>query len=182
MKKITVNNKIKSSILIACILLIACYITLSTNKKATEIILNRKNNNNIYVYVKGEVKNTGQIYLNNNATVKDAIEKSGGITPKADISKVNLNKKIKEGEVIQIPIKERYIEIEDEIEDENSTKININKASKEKLMELEGIGEKTAERIIKYREDEEFFSIEDIMNVSGIGEKKYEKIKKDICI
>ena len=34
----------------------------------------------------------------------------------------------------------------------------------------------------KYREDEEFFSIEDIMNVSGIGEKKDEKIKKDICV
>lgn len=65
---------------------------------------------------------------------------------------------------------------------ENSSRVNINKANKIELMELEGIGEKTAERIIKYRQNNKFNNIQDIMEVKGIGEKKYDKIKNYICI
>lgn len=60
-----------------------------------------------------------------------------------------------------------------------SFKININTATKEELMRLPGIGEKTAEDIIRHRQTYgEFKRIEDIMNVKGIGQKKFEKIKR----
>ena len=43
---------------------------------------------------------------------------------------------------------------------------------------MPGIGEKTAEKILQYRETNGSFKTkEDIMKVSGIGESKYEKIK-----
>jgi len=62
-------------------------------------------------------------------------------------------------------------------------KININTAAAEELDKLDGIGEKIAERIIKYREEHGAFEvIEDIMKVSGIGEKKFADIKDDICV
>ena len=61
--------------------------------------------------------------------------------------------------------------------------VNINLASAEELMTLEGIGEVTAEAIIEYRnENGAFSSPEDIMNVKGIGEKKYKKICGMICV
>ena len=60
--------------------------------------------------------------------------------------------------------------------------VNINTANEEELMKLKGVGEKTAEKIIEYREQCPFESIEDIMNVSGIGEKKFEDIKDMICV
>lgn len=60
--------------------------------------------------------------------------------------------------------------------------ININTADAEQLVKLKGVGEKTAEKIIEYREQCPFESIEDIMNVSGIGEKKFEDIKDMICV
>lgn len=64
-----------------------------------------------------------------------------------------------------------------------NTKININEASKEELTTLNGIGEKTAEKIINYRKEHgEFASIEDITNVSGIGASIFEKIKENITI
>ncbi|UKI15606.1 MAG: helix-hairpin-helix domain-containing protein [Ruminococcus sp.] len=56
--------------------------------------------------------------------------------------------------------------------------VNINTASAEELMSLNGIGEKTAEAIIEYRKSTPFEKPEEIMNVKGIGEKKYENIKK----
>lgn len=57
-------------------------------------------------------------------------------------------------------------------------KVNINTATKEELMKLPGIGEKTAEQIIRHREIYgKFRKIEDIMNVKGIGQKKFERIK-----
>ena len=50
-------------------------------------------------------------------------------------------------------------------------------------MTLTGIGEKKAEDIIKYREENgAFTSIEDIKNVKGIGNSIYEKIKDYITI
>ncbi|MFZ4568879.1 MAG: ComEA family DNA-binding protein [Bacteroidota bacterium] len=60
--------------------------------------------------------------------------------------------------------------------------IDIQKASKNDLMKLPGIGEATAERIIEYREQEGFDKIEDIMNVKGIGTKKYDKMRAHISL
>ena len=48
-------------------------------------------------------------------------------------------------------------------------------------MTLNGIGEKKAESIIQYREENGSFStIEDIKNISGIGEKTFENLKEEI--
>ncbi len=60
--------------------------------------------------------------------------------------------------------------------------ININSASRVQLMNLPGIGEKTAQKIIDYRTGNPFRSIEDIMNVKGIGPKKFEKMRASIKI
>ncbi len=60
--------------------------------------------------------------------------------------------------------------------------VNINTASAEELMSLNGIGEKTAEAIIEYRKSTPFEKPEEIMNVKGIGEKKYENNKNSICV
>ncbi|HUU39635.1 MAG TPA: helix-hairpin-helix domain-containing protein [Desulfatiglandales bacterium] len=62
-------------------------------------------------------------------------------------------------------------------------KININKASADELAQLEGIGQKYAERIVEFRTNNgPFKSIEDILNVPGIGPKTYEANKDRITI
>ena len=61
--------------------------------------------------------------------------------------------------------------------------MNINTAGSELLQTLPGIGPKTAERIIEYRETVgRFKSIEAIQDVKGIGPKRYERIKALITV
>ena len=61
--------------------------------------------------------------------------------------------------------------------------INLNTASKEELMKISGIGEKTAGNISAYREKNgKFKTIDELMNVKGIGEAKFAKFKKYLFI
>lgn len=60
--------------------------------------------------------------------------------------------------------------------------ISLSTASTEELMRIPGIGPKTAETLIGYRETTPFNVIEDIMKISGIGEKTYYKIRGYLCL
>ncbi|MFZ2537440.1 MAG: helix-hairpin-helix domain-containing protein [Oscillospiraceae bacterium] len=61
--------------------------------------------------------------------------------------------------------------------------VNINTASKEQLMSLDGIGNTISERIITFRKDiGGFNSIDEIMSVKGIGEKTFAAIKHRLTV
>ena len=61
--------------------------------------------------------------------------------------------------------------------------ININTADSETLCLIEGIGVKTAEKIIDYRNTHgNLTSTDEIMSIKGIGEKTYDKIKSYLCV
>ena len=61
--------------------------------------------------------------------------------------------------------------------------ININTATAEELTELPRIGDVTAARIVKWREENgPFAATEELMNVQGIGERVYERIRPHVTV
>ena len=152
----------------------------------------------IIVHVTGAIKKDGIIKAKQGDRIADVIEKAGGITEEADLSKVNLAYRVSDGQKIYIPsINEKDFQTETEeyitneagkniiVEEKetNKEKVNINTATQTELETLSGIGPSTALKIINYRnENGKFKTKEDIKNVPGIGEQKYESIKENINI
>ena len=139
----------------------------------------------IDVFISGFVNNPDVYTLKKGSIIKDAVEMAGGFSENACRDYVNLAKKLEPGEHIIIPSRDEVKDLNPvQVEDapNSSSLVNINKASKEELMRLPGIGERKAEAIIKYRNSKSFSNIEDIMNISGIKEAAFNKIKDKICI
>ena len=150
----------------------------------------------VTVHVAGAVAKPGLVSLPMGARVNDAIKLAGGAKPGAYLDGVNLAEVVRDGEQIFIPTspadaggatasttstsaaKPRGAGHASDKKKTPSGAININTASKAMLMQLPGVGEVTADRIIaKRRELGRFASPEQLMDVSGIGPKKFEKMK-----
>lgn len=140
-------------------------------------------NMDIYVYICGQVMHEGVYILSKGDRVYQAIEAAGGLTGEADSKQINQAMELTDGIQIYIPAIGESINNQLVNEDVDDGKININTASKEKLMEIPGIGETKAIAIINYRETKgNFNTIEDIMNIDGIKEGTFNKIKDYIKV
>lgn len=159
-----------------CVAGIIGYVFMNNAPKNEVVVSKASETNKIYVHVKGEVKNPGLYEFEYGDRINDAIIKAGGKTENADVDRVNLAKHLIDGTEVVIPdISTRDIE--------DGEKININTANVKRLQDINGVGEATAEKIIKYREESGGFnSIEEIMNIEGIGLKTFESMKDSICV
>ena len=133
----------------------------------------------IYVYACGAVASPGVYELPSGSRVYEAIAAAGGFREDAADTEINQAEVLEDEMRIYVPTIEELA---------NATisgngKVNINRASKEELMTLPGVGASRAESIIQYREEQGTFkSIEDIMHISGIKEALFEKIKELITV
>lgn len=143
----------------------------------------------IVVEIKGEVKNPNIYKLNENSIIEDLINKAGGLTEFADISKINRAEKLQDHIAIVIPNKNdpNSQNILSSSVSASSTQgnslVNLNTATDTELQSLPGVGPSKAKSIIEYREKNGGFkSIDEIKNIKGIGESSFEKLKDKITI
>ena len=159
-----------------------------SNHKSDRIDNEEKNDDKqdekIFVDVKGAVKHPGVFETTKDKRVKDLIEEAGGLLDDADTSTLNLSQKVKDQMVIYVLKHGEKPKQMSEIGTTSSSSgdvININTANKEQLMKISGVGKTKAEAIIEHREKNgDFKKKEDITKVRGIGKATFEKIKDKI--
>ncbi len=124
----------------------------------------------ITVEVKGNGAKNGLYSLEKYSTINDLI-KIVEMKEDADLSSYNLQQPLKSMDIITINLISEF------------PKVSINSANLDELCTLDGIKEKTAQKIIDYRNNNgPFQSLEELMEVPGIGEAKYNKLKDKICL
>ena len=169
------------------------------NNGSTSSLFGTKQLGNIVIHVIGEVKKPGVIKLKEGSRIIDAINKCGGQTEDADLSKINLAYVLDDGSQVYIPrIKEDIqnttimkteagnnviVNNVTQTNDGKDPKVNLNTATLEKLITLPGVGESTAQKIIEYRnKNKKFKSIDELKNIAGIGEAKFNALKDFIYV
>lgn len=125
----------------------------------------------IQVEIKGAVKNPGIYTLKYESNVKALITASGGLLDSADDSNLSYLRILNDKDVIVVQEKNESVKL-----------ISINGASVEELDNLPGIGPSIASRIVEYRNEHTFTSLEQIKEVKGIGDSLFNKIKELICL
>jgi len=58
--------------------------------------------------------------------------------------------------------------------------INVQKASKDELMCIKGIGDKKASAILKYRKSHKLKSADDLLEIKGFGKALVANVKKEV--
>jgi len=151
----------------------------------------------IRVYVSGAVVKPGLYDVPLDSRADDAITNAGGFTELADMERVNIAKKLKDGMQINVPTRKlnkastknnekKSMNTTDSVkkidtkktQDKSINVININTASATELEQLPGIGPAMAQRIIAFRENGKLKSVEDLLKIKGIGKSKLGQIKE----
>jgi competence protein ComEA len=138
----------------------------------------------VVVEVAGEVRNPGVYLFQNPPTLKEVIEKAGGLKETAQFDTASFSEILETGTLLTVT-KESSREVKVKMERMAANKLlvfsiplDLNRVSMEDLCLIPGIGESLAQEIITYRERRKgFLSVEELKNVRGIGGKKYKNLK-----
>ena len=121
----------------------------------------------IMAQVDGEVVTPGVYELPDDARVNDLVLAAGGLTPKGDVSGLDLAAPVTDGQTVIVP----------------GRCLNINTATVEEFDSLPGIGPSRAADIIAARRQlGGFSSVQDLTMVGGIGPATLDRITTEDCV
>lgn len=161
------------------------------------------------IEVQGAVTTPGVYALEADARIYDALMAAGGPRAEADLSDLNIAARLVDGSVLTVPYRAAWpgdgtpgasalnppaytrsgwqgvgpssIAV-GAVAAPAGGRININSATQAALEKLPGVGPKTAEKIIRFREMQPFASVEDLQYVQGIGEKRLETLRPHVTV
>ncbi len=157
----------------------------------------------IRVQVSGAVMSPGVYSMNDGDRVMDAIAAAGGVDPNANLTAINLARRVQDethyhipfiGETPPSPAQTLIKAAEDSSgiprrQNSNGSNsgvknlVDLNTASAQDLQSLPGIGSVLAGRIIAHREaNGPFAAVSDIENVPGIGPRTLESIRALVTV
>jgi competence protein ComEA len=130
----------------------------------------------IVVAVTGKVKQPGLVRLPVGSRIADAIAAAGGIVPGADLTGLNLARKVVDGELVTVGVPTAAGPA-------TGGKVNLNTATVAQLDALPGVGPVLAQRILDWRDRRGGFrSVTDLRQVEGIGDAKFDQLKDLVTV
>lgn len=143
----------------------------------------------LVVSVVGKVRSPGLVTVPGGARVADALGAAGGPVDGADLTTVNLARKLSDGEQVYVGIP-----VPAAVPAQTGppgtpappgapAKVNLNTATAEQLDALPGVGTVTAQRIIDWRtQHKTFTSVDQLQEVDGIGPSKFAKLRDLVTV
>lgn len=134
----------------------------------------RQSAGEVIVYVSGAVRRPGIVRLREGDRVADALKAAGGALRSADPGAVNLAARVLDGQQVVVPRGGGGAT------GSGAAQISLSSATSEELQTLDGIGPGLAQKIIDYRAQHGFRSVDDLSEVPGIGEKRLEALRAQL--
>lgn len=159
----------------------------------------------VVVHVIGAVSSPGLVTLPAGSRVSDAVERAGGATGPADLTRVNLARVVADGERLWVPAVGET-EAPAAVDGTGAaptaggaapapgagagssgsspeTLVDLNTADRTTLETLPGIGPSLADRIIAWRDAHgRFRAVEDLLDVSGIGDGRFADLRDRVRV
>lgn len=152
----------------------------------------------VVVSIVGKVRKPGLVRVPDGARVADAIGKAGGPLPGADLTTVNLARRVADGEQILVGLPQPSAALPNGAQPDAAPwgsaaggarpgpaggKVDLNHATVEQLDTLPGVGPVTARHILDWRTQHgRFNSVEQLREVDGIGERRFQQLKSQVTV
>lgn len=133
----------------------------------------------VVVAVAGKVRKPGLLRLPAGSRVDDAVRAAGGASPGADLTLLNLARRLVDGEQVLVGVPGAGA---GPVSGAGAL-LDLNAASASDLDALPGIGPVLAQRIVDWRtENGRFASVDQLREVTGIGEAKYADLEAKVTV
>lgn len=135
-------------------------------------------NGPLVVSVVGKVARPGLVTVPDGSRVADALKAAGGPLPDADLTQLNLARKLADGEQVAVGVPQPPA-----APGQPPAKVNLNTATQTELETLPGVGPTTAQRILQWRtKNGRFQSVDQLREVDGIGASRFDRLKDSVQI
>ena len=138
------------------------------------------------VYVSGAVALPGIYQVEPGLRVADVLALAGGADENADLQKVNLAQKCKDGMQVKVPSRKALAaknQSSRAVAGAGAPAIFLNAASEAELDRLPGISPVLARRIVQYRtEHGEFHSLQELLQIPGVNEILLERLQGRLAL
>jgi competence protein ComEA len=150
-----------------------------TRPRPFEIQVDSPTSRDIAVYVSGAVRNPGVYGLRDGDRVGAALDAAGGPTDDADLSRVNLARRLRDEDQVAVPQRTEVAQVHDVYTAASSQSlVDLNRASIAELDALPGIGSVYAQRIIDSRQKEgPFRSVDELLDRKIMPRATFDRIK-----
>ncbi|HAK05290.1 MAG TPA: hypothetical protein DCM23_01115 [Firmicutes bacterium] len=172
--------KVMIAVLVFTVVTLVILLSIDPNLNANSLSLVSSSQTAFSVTINGQVLRPGTYAMEVDKTLGDLIEIAGGTTENADERAFFIDVELENA--MSYYIAPMYAE-DDICGDYPYAKVGLNTSTKEELLVISGIGTTISAAIVGYREEIGSYKyLEQVMEVNGIGNATFEKIKNYLTL